>query len=473
LGLGITAVQLLPNQQFLSHSIRSLELPADWANIAVPKLSNIFELLDPHLFYELLPKIPLGHEHASYIGKLPLLFALVAVFWAIRHKSKKAEIWWLVMLCIFSWWVSLGNNVSLDLFSVVRQYVPFYKELRIPSRHLILFVFAASMLAAFGIEKIKNKKVQYCIVLLVLLDLVPLFRHDVHLGEVPEIKQDQSLVAFLQKDTSLHRFLPDYYHGDLLRENFEFDTPMNYGIYSSSGYDQPPLRNYYEFLMAIHNVTISDIVPYIETVPPFQNMSSPYINFLNIKYIFIPVHNDPPLSALSSRYKLIADKTDRGYKLYENTAVLPRFYMVPGATVYKSQQDLLSALRLARTDPTETVLLVGSPVPMQATCRQNDLKSIDVISYTATSITLHSKNMCNGYLVSSEVMYPGWTATIDGASGQLLTGNGAFRTLFVPKGEHTVVLRYVPKLYFIFFGISFILAVGSLFVLLKTASLKT
>lgn len=470
-GLATAAVQLVPSQQFISQSIRALTLPDDWVNVAVPTVNNFIELIDPHLFYELLPKIPLGHEYGGYIGKLPLLFALITIVWSIRHRIKRVEVWWLITLCVFSLWVTLGNNSPIDLFSFMRSFVPFYSEFRIPSRHIILFVFAASLLSAMAIQKIKNKKIQYVIALLVLLDLVPMFRHDVRLGDVPETKQDASLVKFLQKDTTLFRYLPDFYHADFVRENFEFDTPMKYGIYSVSGYDQPALRNYTEFLMAVHNVNMSDIVPYIETIPPFQHMTSPYVNFLNIKYIFIPTSTDPPLSTLSDTYKLVLDKSESGYRLYENMSVLPRFYMVSKANHYKNHTQVLEEISKGQSDPSTTVLLEDTDEKNSTVCSRLDMKPVEVLVYESSKIVLKTNNNCDGYLVSSEVNYPGWTATVDNKKAQVTTGNGAFRTVFVPKGDHIVTMTYIPTLFFISMIISLMLLLGSIVILLKSAPL--
>jgi hypothetical protein len=49
-----------------------------------------------------------------------------------------------------------------------------------------------------------------------------------------------------------------------------------------------------------------------------------------------------------------------------------------------------------------------------------------------------------GWVVFSEVMYPGWKAWVDGKASDILTANHVFRALWVTEGEHEVLFRYEP-----------------------------
>jgi uncharacterized membrane protein YfhO len=49
-----------------------------------------------------------------------------------------------------------------------------------------------------------------------------------------------------------------------------------------------------------------------------------------------------------------------------------------------------------------------------------------------------------GYLVLAYTHYPGWRATVDGQSTELLRANYTFMALPLDTGEHHVVLNYRP-----------------------------
>lgn len=50
----------------------------------------------------------------------------------------------------------------------------------------------------------------------------------------------------------------------------------------------------------------------------------------------------------------------------------------------------------------------------------------------------------SGWVVFSEVMYPGWKAWMDRNPSELYTANHDFRAVWVPEGSHRVTFRYEP-----------------------------
>ncbi len=49
-----------------------------------------------------------------------------------------------------------------------------------------------------------------------------------------------------------------------------------------------------------------------------------------------------------------------------------------------------------------------------------------------------------GYLVCSEVYYPGWHAQVDGRTSRIYRANYAFRAVYLDPGTHHVVLTFRP-----------------------------
>ena len=474
IGLGIAAIQLIPNAKFVSESVRSLSLPHDWSTVATPTPYHLLELIDPSFFYERIPKVALGHEYASYIGKLPLLFMVAAFIWMIHKRVFNIYIIYFFLLGFFAWWIALAQNAPIDLWVLLQKTLPFYSQLRIPSRHVLLFVFGGSALAGIGISFIKDlpagrqgRLVLLLVTALVLVDLVPLAWKNIHLGSMPEIAEDRKLIDTIKNQDELFRFLPAFFAGSPPRENLEFAAPMKYGLFSVSGYDTPQLRRYTEFLMAVNGVAIGDLGPYTETIPPFTNLASPFTDFLNIRYIFVPYDQD--LGTIDPK-RFVPRLTDeaRGYRLFENTRVLPRFYFVPTVQVLPSAKGVLDAIASDTVDPRQTVLVQAGQVngSYSPDCPPDAKGTVGVVSYGNWRIQIKASSPCNGFLVSSEVMYPGWTAAIDGAKTPLFAGNHAFRTVVLPRGDHTIVFTYRPTSLFLGGIITLTTIIGSIVFLL-------
>ncbi len=63
-----------------------------------------------------------------------------------------------------------------------------------------------------------------------------------------------------------------------------------------------------------------------------------------------------------------------------------------------------------------------------------------------------------GFLVMSEINYPGWKAYVNGKEVSILTGHYIFRVLPLPKGNHGVLLKFDPDS----FRMGLIISVGSI-----------
>jgi uncharacterized membrane protein YfhO len=47
-------------------------------------------------------------------------------------------------------------------------------------------------------------------------------------------------------------------------------------------------------------------------------------------------------------------------------------------------------------------------------------------------------------LVFSEKWFPGWRAAVDGQPAEIQIANFAFRAVYIPAGEHTITMQFVP-----------------------------
>jgi hypothetical protein len=320
--------------------------------------------------------------------------------------------------------------------------------MRIPSRHLILFVFGTSALAGLGIGMIRNRVIQGIIGLLVVIELIPFARHFISLGPLPAASYDQELLTRFEQDTSLFRVLPNFNIGHDLRNSLDFNSSMQYGYFSATGYETAMVRNYYEFIDATNmrdapSFTTHDVqVPYLTS----RAFTQGYADFLNIRYILVPIASDPIGIAQPEHFTLVHSDASRGYRLYESRKFSPRFFLVPQAELFDTREEIAQAIRNGR-DLTRTLLVKRNETQKRDTVSECDGErdsTVSVVTYKLSRIELDVQVPCDAYLTSSEVMYPGWRVTVDGVRTELFEGNLAFRNLFVPQGSHTVVMEYQP-----------------------------
>jgi len=133
-------------------------------------------------------------------------------------------------------------------------------------------------------------------------------------------------------------------------------------------------------------------------------------DLLNVKYVLVKEGTPLPQGKFERVFGPV-----NGIEIYENSAFVPRAWLAP------------TGVDLTALDAPATVTA--------ATVR----------SYTATHMAFDVQAPEAGYLVISELWYPGWTATINGATAAIEPVNGALRAVAVPAGASIVELTYRPR----------------------------
>jgi hypothetical protein len=333
-------------------------------------------------------------------------------------------------------------------------------------------VFGASALAGIGAQFFKPKIIRIILIAVLLCQLIPLAQSQLYLVPTKNTTEDQDLIAYLQKQ-GLNRFLTTFYLYNM-DSPININAPTEYHVYSSHAYQSPSLSNYIDFILAVDHKSQDYMFFYFEGMIAYENISSRYTDALNVKYVLVPVSMDPFSTDSTGRFVLVKENVPVGWRLYENTHVLPRFYMVPHAEVLPDRATVATAIGQESVDPSDTVLFartdMGGIIP-EATCEQSQFSPVEVLNYASTDITLRTNNSCAGWLASSEVFYPGWHAYIDGKETTILEGNLAFRTLYVPSGAHVITFRYIPVMVYAGMVISFVTAVCCGIILWKSRHL--
>ena len=186
-----------------------------------------------------------------------------------------------------------------------------------------------------------------------------------------------------------------------------------------------------------------------------EDLASPMIDALNLRYII----SRKPIPA--SKYILREDLP--GFLIYENVSVLPRFFLVHRILSAASPTEAFSEIHKPDFTPS-SVAVVESFQGNVGLIPESPLnESTEVIQYDATEVLLAVRTKSPGFLVTSEVHYPGWRAWIDGSEVPIYMTNGAFRGLFVPEGSHVIRMAFKPSILYLGTGISVLFACAILF----------
>ena len=68
-----------------------------------------------------------------------------------------------------------------------------------------------------------------------------------------------------------------------------------------------------------------------------------------------------------------------------------------------------------------------------------------ITDFRTNRVAAEADSPSGGRLMLTDLMYPGWTVTIDGAPAEGLTSEGMFRAVELPAGRHTLVWSYHPR----------------------------
>jgi hypothetical protein len=156
------------------------------------------------------------------------------------------------------------------------------------------------------------------------------------------------------------------------------------------------------------------------------------LGLLNVKYMAAAFPIDQP--------GLRFDGTVAGTYLYENRAVLPQARVVHQTLL--AEPDWLAQLE-SLPNLADIALIEADPHLSEGT---KPASPAWVTHYTPDLIEIETEVTEPGWLVVSELWYPGWEATVNGASQPVEKVNGMFRGLYLSRpGPYSIVMVYQPS----------------------------
>lgn len=131
-------------------------------------------------------------------------------------------------------------------------------------------------------------------------------------------------------------------------------------------------------------------------------------------------------------------------------------------------QDGKAALNQTLLSSSENrVVIEGKTPENQKECPALPGGAVQVISETPNQLVIQASAPTNGWLVVSDVWYPGWSARVDQRATSIWRANYLFRAVELPQGDHQVVLSYRPVSFWVglIISVSAIMGMVVIFVL--------
>jgi hypothetical protein len=160
---------------------------------------------------------------------------------------------------------------------------------------------------------------------------------------------------------------------------------------------------------------------------------------MNVKYI---ISNQPDSTAFLG---LAFDGKDR--KVYVNRLVYPRAFFVNRYEV-TGALEILNKIARQEFNPRVVAYFVDDP-KLQIE-PPSPLNTVEFLRYGIQDLTLKVTASGNNLLFLSEAYYPeGWKAFLDGNEIPIYRLNYLFRGVVIPRGTHTLEMRFEPQGFFL------------------------
>lgn len=496
LGLLLASPQLYATYQLSSLGIRPGLNYAIFSSFSLP-LSKI-----PFLF---VPS-PNGMWTQGYIGWLPALLAVTAFVKGIKG-NVHVRFWGIV--AIISLALSLGN--ALPHLNRLMFHVPIYNNFRGPSKHILEFSLAVSILFALGFSAIlKNERAkEYLsftailllpILLLYVLALIfqgtyrspsfaaatlvasmgftavflagvlkyerhGLFKYVVALLIVLELVTIKgagwiSVDAIDSYCAGLFRiFSGKDYRVAFFGNGIVSPLAMRHCISLVDGYDPLILKDYNTLFQ------LDGIGAWSDDWPKMVK-SNRILSMMNVRFVVLPSQTEVVNTSAYRRFLVRPP-----YAIYENLNCLPRAFSVSELVVIKPNSTFSEAQILREA----LLRSVFNPVS-QAAVTEKDLErigtatftpgSISVLSHTPDRVLLRTDFKSRGFAVLSDTYYPGWQALTDGRHTKIYKVDGVLRGVVVPPGVHELQFVYRPVRIYILMILSLVTLAGIMITLM-------
>ena len=230
-----------------------------------------------------------------------------------------------------------------------------------------------------------------------------------------------------------------------------------YPVETVRGYNPLDVRHYREFVGFVigHDQPVRGNSPLTQQVlPNVLPRNSGLFELMNVRYVAC-APGDPLYKRVQGRTVAFdwnppwppprppgAEEVLKPQAVDERVTSFPRAWVVPEAAAMPAGQELAA---LTACDFRKTVLLTTSKsLPLNAA---GPVGTAHISEYRPNRVVIDLDGGHDGFLVLSDVWFPGWVCRVDGVEVPVYRANHAFRAVAIPAGARQAVFAFEPRLY--------------------------
>ena len=516
IGFSIAAIQLLPTYEFTQLSTRAEGVGYQFATMDSLPPRNLLTFFFPLLFgspadgtFWISGATWEFWEYCGYVGIGALAITAITVRKVVSDHLGR----FFIILIVIALFLALGKY---NPFYPAIYHLPGFNNFRIPAQIIFLYVFSIAVLTGKGLDFIKGSKALSIrmkqIVLFVLILFLPLTiwsygftdnfsnflsQHIQFAGmTIEQIYRIASVIshAIFVSYVILFAVAVSFYFYDkkslpysMLATALIFISIVDLSTFSSPMIQSTDIKPLLNKGKSLHSITQSPTISrtaingrcfienaglwygfqdiqgydplilkrYMEYIDRSQGLP-PDNKVVNLHYV-VDVNNNL-IRLLNLKY--VVDCKER--RIGKVDPIIPRCYIVHDMEI-KGKNEMLDFMMEDQFDPLRVVVFEKGNAPATSFPKEPIPGSNEkcwITAYSNNEIRLVADMKAPGFLMMSEINYPGWQVFVDGAKKTIHTGNYLFRVVPLNTGRHNIRFVFSPLSFKIGVTISLISLVG-------------
>jgi hypothetical protein len=423
----------------------------------------------PRIYYHVSPYLNFFARSSNYFLVTNLCAAIFAAYGMqlVLADTKDPEIYIalrgirVILLTFIGIFVTMAATVLFLNDGVLRSRI-----ISIQTNLLLcifLFVAGNTLIQATVRRKIHVALCKTLLLTAIIIDLFTFNSHQSFNGlrlQVNTILSPNSLegnfppLAFLKQDA--HN---NYRIATLESGSTYFNGGSVTGFQNIFGYSTMALGSYRDYL-AEFGVNFSRIPKMTSN----SNFNANYINLLSAKYLVVNdrLLVDKKVELPSTQYTKVF--SGNFLTIYQNKSFIPRAFVARKAILTDHQHKRSTYLQSAFFQPRDYLLVDSeykNQIPKDLIAESKllnvitdkvdtrKLQSVRIVESDANSVKIAANLEAPGFMVLTDVDYPGWKAYDRGKQKEILPAYGLFRAIHLDKGSHFVEFRFEPDIIYV------------------------